>query len=336
MTRSRIWQLVLSLCVLVGVFGLLSSRIGAQAPATASPPPSGYPMKIPVAPGPHLNLFPHLMTKAEVLAALAQVQDSHDLVVKNNFAITLRAASNTTKQPWKLHTEADELWFVYRGSANVSLAPFSLQLGVTPPGTTYEVGEGDIVNVPRGLAYQITPTAGQFEYVALRKFAIQLPNPGRAGGPAAPQTPLSPVTTKAQIDQAYAAGNAGTAGIQPGINRIIFDRAKGPDWHQGGAPGPWENHERDEHVDFVVYGTARATIDGFITGASWDNRGVMGKGVVGGTESEVGVGDIVLVFRNTAHFFDPISSKFGYLLVNMPQSEPYWPKSIVPNGTGAY
>jgi hypothetical protein len=42
------------------------------------------------------------------------------------------------------------------------------------------------------------------------------------------------------------------------------------------------------------------------------------------------------VFRNTAHFFDPISSKFGYLLVNMPQSEPFWPKSIVPNGTGAY
>ena len=60
------------------------------------------------------------MTKAEVLAALAQVKDSQDLVVKTNFAITLRAASNTTKLPWKLHTEADELWFVYKGSAKVS------------------------------------------------------------------------------------------------------------------------------------------------------------------------------------------------------------------------
>ena len=59
-------------------------------------------------------------------------------------------------------------------------------------------------------------------------------------------------------------------------------------------------------------------------------------GVVGGTEYPVEPGDLVFVFRNTAHFFDPISSKFGYLLVDLPQSEPLWPKSIVPNGTGAY
>src|SRR5262249_44853793 len=188
-------------------------------------------------------------------------------------------------------------------------------LGVTPPGTTYDAGEGDIVYVQRGLAYQIMPNAGRFEYVAVRRFALQLPIVGRGGGPAS-AAPSSPITTKAQIDQWYASGTGGTAGIQPGINRIIFDRAKGGDWTQGGAPGPWENHERDEHVDFVVYGTAKATIDGFITGAHWDNRGVMGTGVVGGTESTVGPGDIVFVFRNTAHFFDPVSSKFGYLLVN--------------------
>ena len=86
----------------------------------------------------------------------------------------------------------------------------------------------------------------------------------------------------------------------------------------------------------VAYGTAKVTIDGFITGAHWDNRGVMGTGVVGGSEDTVGPGDLVFVFRNTAHFFDPISSKFGYLLVDLPQSEPFWPKSIIPNGTGAY
>ena len=94
--------------------------------------------------------------------------------------------------------------------------------------------------------------------------------------------------------------------------------------------------KRNEHLTIVAYGTAKATIDGFITGAHWDNRGVMGKGVVGGSEDTVGPGDLVFVFRNTAHFFDPISSKFGYLLVDLPQSEPLWPKSIIPNGTGAY
>jgi mannose-6-phosphate isomerase-like protein (cupin superfamily) len=331
MNRSRAWRFVPILFVLVGLFGLVPSRTGAQAPSAQT-----FPDSVTVSPGPKTNLFNHVMKKAEILAALAQVRDSQDVFVKNNAGVSLRASSNTTKLPWKLHVEADELWFVYRGSAKVSLAPFSLQVGVTPPGTSHDVGEGDILNVSRGLAYQIMPTAGRFEYVAVRKFALQVPNPAPTGGPAPLQTPLSPVTTKAQIDQWYTAGTAGTLGIQPGINRIIFDRAKGGDWTQGGAPGPWENHERDEHVDVVVYGTAKATIDGFITGAHWDNRGVMGTGVVGGSESTVGPGDIVFVFRNTAHFFDPISSKFGYLLVNMPQSEPYWPKSIVPNGTGAY
>ena len=143
-------------------------------------------MTITTSSGPHLNLFHHLMTKAEVLAALAQVRDSQDLVVKTNFAITLRAANNTTKQPWKLHTEADELWFVYRGSAKVSLAPFSLQVGVTPPGNTYDAAEGDIVNVPRGMAYQVMP-AGRFEYIAVRKFLIPPPGVGRGGGAVLPR-----------------------------------------------------------------------------------------------------------------------------------------------------
>src|SRR2546421_1348921 len=139
MNRSRILTFVLGLFVLVGVCSLLTGRMGAQAPAgsTQAPSASSFPTTITTSSGPHLNLFQHLMTKAEVLAALAQVHDSQDLVVKTNFAITLRAANNTTKLPWKMHTEADELWFVYRGAAKVSLAPFSLQVGITPPGNTY-------------------------------------------------------------------------------------------------------------------------------------------------------------------------------------------------------
>ena len=176
---ARAWKLASIPFILVGAFGLLQSRTGAQ-----SPPAPTFPTTITVSPGPKTNLFPHLMTKAEVLAALAQVKDSQDLVVKTNFAITLRAASNTTKLPWKLHTEADELWFVYRGSAKISLAPFSLQLGVTPPGNTYDAAEGDIVNVPRSMAYQVMP-AGRFEYVAVRKFLIVPPGVGRGGGAAA-------------------------------------------------------------------------------------------------------------------------------------------------------
>ena len=41
---------------------------------TNAPPVEEFPKSITVSPGPKTNLFPHLMTKAEVLAALAQVK----------------------------------------------------------------------------------------------------------------------------------------------------------------------------------------------------------------------------------------------------------------------
>jgi mannose-6-phosphate isomerase-like protein (cupin superfamily) len=267
------------------------------------------------------------MKKAEILAALAQVQNSWDLVVKSNAAITLRASTNTTKLPWKNHVEADELWFVYRGAAKVALAPFSLMVGVTPPGNTYDVGEGDIVNVPRGLAYQITPTAGRFEYVAVQRFAVQPPSAGPARGTGTPPAPLPAVTTKAQLEQFFSTATASSP-LGGGINRIVYN----------GQPGPAENHEVDEHVYFVTHGTAKATMDGYVLNPHWDRRGLMGTGVTGGSEYTIGPGDMVFVFRNTVHYIEPrpASSKVGYLLVDLPESEAYWPKSIIPNGTGAY
>ena len=318
----RVWKLAAALCVCV-VFGALPGLpVGAQ-----ESPASKLPATVPVSPGPRTNLYKHVMKKAEILAALAQVQNSFDLVVKSNAAITLRAASNTAKQPWKNHVEADELWFVYRGSAKVSLAPFSLMVGVTPPGETFDVSEGAVVNVPRHLAYQIMPTGGRFEYVAVRRFAIQTPNPAGTGRGGGPPVQLPTVTTKAQLDEFF---NTATASASMGgnINRIVYN----------GKPGPAENHELDEHVYFVMHGTAKATMDGYVTNPYWDVRGLMGSGVVGGTEYTIGPGDMVFVFRNTVHYIEPqpASSKVGYLLVDLPESEAYWPKSIVPNGTGAY
>ena len=316
---------------------LLPTRIGAQAPAEAA-----FPKSITVSPGPKTNLFPHLMTKAEVLAALAQVQDSQDLVVKTNFAITLRAASNTTKLPWKLHTEADELWFVYKGSAKVTLAPFSLQLGVTPPGNTYDAAEGDIVNVPRGMAYQVIP-AGRFEYVAVRKFLVLPPTTGRGGGggtPAAfPGTPPT-VVTKAQIDKIYATAKASVP-IYPGITANLYNG--GPDGVKWGPfdGGPVENHERDEHLYIATYGTGKAYMDGFIANGHWDRRGVMGlPPPQGSTEYTMNPGDLLFVFRNTLHYIvqTPTTGKVGYFLVSLngTTAEQSLPKAIVPNGAGAY
>jgi mannose-6-phosphate isomerase-like protein (cupin superfamily) len=310
--------------VLLGLLYTLqpfSTSPAAQAPAGTLAD------TVPVSPGPNTNLYKHVMKKSEILGALAQVKDSWDLVVKSNAAITLRASSNTTKLPWKNHVEADELWFVYRGSAKVSLAPFSLMVGVTPPGETFDVAEGAVVNVPRNLAYQIMPTAGRVEYVAVRRFAIQptTAGPARRGG--GPPVQLPAVTTKAQLEQFFNTATASSA-MGGNINRIVYN----------GMPGPAENHELDEHVYFVMHGTAKATMDGYVTNPHWDVRGLMGTGVVGGTEYTIGPGDMVFVFRNTVHYIEPqpASSKVGYLLVDLPESEAYWPKSIIPNGTGAY
>ena len=336
MIRSeRDWMLLVGFFVLIGVLALHSGRPSAQAPQATE-----FPTSITVSPGPKTNLFPHLMTKAEVLAALAQVKDSQDLVVKTNFAITLRAASNAAKLPWKLHTEADELWFVYRGSAKVSLAPFSLQLGVTPPGNTYDAAEGDIVNVPRHMAYQVMP-AGRFEYVAVRKFLVPPPSAGRGGGAslAFPGTPPT-IVTKAQIDKIYATATASVP-LYPGITANLYDG--GPNGVKWGPfdGGPVENHERDEHLYVATYGTGKAYMDGFIANGHWDRRGVMGlPPPQGSTEYTMNPGDLLFVFRNTLHYIvpTPTTGKVGYFLVSLNgmTAEQSLPKAIVPEGTGAY
>jgi mannose-6-phosphate isomerase-like protein (cupin superfamily) len=333
MNRSRAWKFLLMLMVVSGICGPLLMRTRAQAPAAA---PSGFPTTITVSSGPKTNLFPHLMTKAEVLAALAQVQDSQDLIVKTNFAITLRAASNTTKLPWKVHTEADELWFVYRGSAKVSLAPFSLMVGVTPPGKTYDANVGDIVNVPRGMAYQVMPS-GRFEYVCVRKFLIPPPATGRAGGP--PPGPPPTIVTKAEIDKIYATATASVP-VYQGITANLYNG--GPDGVKWGPQpgGPVENHDRDEHLYIGTYGKAKAYMDGFIANGHWDTRGVMGTAAVGSTEYEMNPGDLLFVFRNTLHYIVPIpeTGKAGYFLVSLDGTtmERSLPKSIIPDGAGAY
>ena len=212
MDHSSAWKAAAMFLVFLGMYGTPPGRTHAQAPAAPA-----FPDSVTVSSGPHSNLFRHVMKKAEVLAALAQVKDSQDLFVKSNAALTLRVSSNRTKLPWKLHTEADELWFVYRGSAKVSLAPFSLQVGVTPPGETYEVGEGDIVNVPRHVAYQIMPTGGRFEYVALRRIRPErLPSAAPTRGTWSSANASADSDDKSSDRRVVHAGTAGTAGMPPG------------------------------------------------------------------------------------------------------------------------
>ena len=60
-------------------------------------------------------------------------------------------------------------------------------------------------------------------------------------------------------------------------------------------------------------------MDGFITNAHWDTRGVMGTGTAGSTEYTMNPGDLLFVFRNTLHYIVPIpeTGKAGYFLVSL-------------------
>ena len=145
--------------------------------------------------------------------------------------------------------------------------------------------------------------------------------------------------TKAQIDKIYATATASVP-VYPGITANLYNG--GPDGVKWGPQpgGPVENHERDEHLYIATYGKAKAYMDGFITNGHWDTRGVMGLGTAGSTEYTMNPGDLLFVFRNTLHYIVPIpeTGKVGYFLVSLDgiPMERSLPKSIVPNGTGAY
>ena len=75
MSRSRYaWILAPALFVAVTVLGLSPNAVSAQAKLTK-------------------NLFSHVMKSAEVDAAFAKIQDSWDVFVKTNHAVTFRVST---------------------------------------------------------------------------------------------------------------------------------------------------------------------------------------------------------------------------------------------------
>ena len=228
----------------------------------------------------------------------ARTAQSTEVLAKNNYAVEFRVSSGgaRARQP---HPDADEFWFVRHGSAKISLGDRS-----------HEVTAGDVVNVPRSSAYQITPAAGRFEYVAVRIFPTE--RRLRIGIGAAPEPhPMPDVVTKAQIDATLASAEKNTLLHSAGallINHVIYKARH----------GPWEVHQTCDDVYFVRLGTARAQLDGTLIGGKEDSPGeIRATGVRGARDFSIAPGDMVVVPRNTAHFMDPGSARLGYLLVKV-------------------
>jgi mannose-6-phosphate isomerase-like protein (cupin superfamily) len=297
MTRSRYSRLLAAaLCVCALVLGLSSRPVRAQAPKVAV----------------KKNLFSHVMKSADVDAQFAKITDSWDVYTKTNHAVTFRVA--TQKMGMTNHPEADEYWFVRKGAAKVALASAA----------PHAVAAGDVVYVPRNMAYDIDPSA-RFEYVALRVFA---PRPaargagaGQAGASSAPAPePTSYFASKAQTDQTFASEPKSATLRFPGgasVAEIIYN----------GAIGPYESHEAVDQIYFVRFGTAKAIYDGRLINPAVTMPGqIRGTGVIDGSEYTIAPGDIVFIPRNQVHFVDPGTGKIGYFLVGMPSSQSAFPE----------
>ena len=247
-----------------------------------------------------------VVKSAEVDNMFARAAESLDVLTKPNFAIVFR--SSGISGAWQKHPDADEFWFVRHGAASISLG--NGQAGDAQGQRHYDVTAGDVVNVPRTTAYQITPKDMRFEYVAVRVFPTKR-SLGIGIGASATPRPMPDVAPKAQIDATFASADKNVLLHSAGavlINHVVYK----------GAPGPWEVHQTCDDLYFMRMGTARAQLDGTLVDGKEDPPGeIRGTGVTGSRSFAIGPGDMVVVPRNTAHFMDPGSNKLGYLLVKV-------------------
>lgn len=261
------------------------------------------------------NLFLHVMKSAEVDAHFAKIQDSWDVYTKTNHAVTFRVS--TKKLPATEHMEADEYWFVRKGTARVVL-----HTGTPATSSPQDVGSGDVLYVPRNVPYEIDPGKSRFEYVAVRVFtprAARGGGAGNAGGVPLPE-PTTYVGRKADIDKTFADELRTTQLRFPGgvnVAMIIYN----------GAVGPYESHEDIDQIYFVRHGTAKAAYDGRLVNPVVTTPGqIRGTGYVDASEYTIAPGDIVWIPRNQLHFVDPGTGKIGYFLISLPTSQSGFPE----------
>ena len=261
------------------------------------------------------NLFSHVMKSADVDAHFAKIQDSWDVYTKTNHAVTFRVS--TRKLSATEHMEADEYWFVRKGTARVVL-----QTGMPATSSPQDVSAGDVLYVPRNVPYEIDPGNSRFEYVAVRVFtprAAQNGGAGIAGGSPLPE-PTSYLARKAQVDKTFADEPATTQLRFPrGVNiaMIIYN----------GAIGPYESHEDIDQIYFVRHGTAKAAFDGRLVNPVATTPGqIRGTGYLDASEYTLAPGDIVWIPRNQLHFVDPGTGRIGYFLISLPTSQSGFPE----------
>ena len=164
-----------------------------------------------------------VVKSAEVDRMFARAGESLEVLAKPNVAIVFRVISEQSGA-WQKHPDAGEFWFVRHGSASILLSA-----GEAGDQKHYKVTAGDVVNVPRTAAYQITPNSGRFEYIAVRVF----PTERRLGigiGATGTPRPMPDVASKAQIEATLASATQNVTLHSAGavlINLVVYKGTPG-------------------------------------------------------------------------------------------------------------
>ena len=218
---------------------------------------------------------------------------------------------------YSMNPHADEIWYVRSGRARLAMggslkdpkAAASGELGGSGilESRHYEIGAGDVVNLPRNTAYQVDPGTGRVAYVVVRVF----PKGAHPDRGLAEPAPMGDILKSSTRDAVFADNDSNQSlhSVRNlSVNYVIYK----------GRPGPWEAHRGCVDIYFVHTGGGIAHLGGQITNPVEEAPGeIRGTGVSGARRRQIGRGDIVLIPRQTAHYMVPMAEKLGYNLVKV-------------------
>ena len=239
-----------------------------------------------------------VVKSADIDSMLSRLNARHNdqaLHERSNYALWLKVHEGKPSAR-ETHSNADDVIFVRRGSARLTLGD-----------RTHDIGAGDVALIPRGTPHVIDPGAGRLEYAVVRIF----PETGATTGIRPAARRMSDVLKKADIDATFVKFDTNQpihAAPNFTMNFVIYPS----------RVGPWEAHRNCADIYFIQTGTATAQLGGEIQNVKEDSPGEpRGDGVTGAREHQLAPGDIVLIPRNTAHHMNPGQGKLGYILMKV-------------------
>ena len=237
-----------------------------------------------------------VLKSADIDAALAKTKPGEQpLHTQPNYSISVGVREGKAL-PAETHKDAGTFMHIRRGRGAFTVA-----------GRKHQVGRGDLLHVSRNTAYQIDPSGGRVEYLAIRVFGD---NPARA---AANKTgrQIPDVLAANVIDATFSYNSTnqpigGTSAYS--TNFVIY----------AGRTPPFEIHEECVDIAVVRAGSGDIQVGGTLVDPKVETPGeIRGTGVKGSRDQEIAVGDVVILPRNVAHHQQPHMPRLGYVLLKV-------------------